>query len=738
MKNRSGLRVAALLALPLVVLFAVVAGDSLRLVGEGFPGFLVWDNGTLVSFHTESWTGARAGLPLNGGRVVAVDGRPFRDGRALLENAAAAAPGTPIAYRVAYQGGERDYSVPTMRLTWSQYLRTFGNYLLNAAFCFAIAVIALLLRFDHAPARALAVAMVNLGLLLVLAVDFLVTYRFVAVCQMVEATMPAAIATLAVVFPVERIPRTARFRFLPLLFLAAMSIGVFNAAWFYERPDDARQAWRLVNVLTAVAGFGLLASFSHALLRAGNVEERLRAAIVFAGALVAFLVPAIAILAFSMLGWVFSLTWATALLFFFPISIFYAVMRYDLLGAERFVRLTVGYAVATSSIVLVYATVLLGLDQFVSPEASKSPAAAFALLVAIAVSFDPLRRRVQNAVDRIFFRSVLDAGAVLEASGSQLATILDESEIQRSVGELLCAALRLEWAALTPTEAEAPDAMLREAVLFRGEPLGQLACGPKRSGAPFSSAERELVRGIASQAALAIRNARSIQALRETQDALLRSERLAEIGEFAGSVAHGIRNPLAGIRAAAQIALEQAEGTPVAETLTGVLGESDRLEQRVRTLLDFSRPFEVQPRPVDLEELMHAVNGTVAGQARRQGVEISVEVATESRMLETDPNYLEEALLEFASNSLRAMPEGGALRLCAAPENGHTAIRVSDTGSGIPPGVQGRVFELFFTTRAEGTGMGLATIKKIAERLGGRAELESSGPDGTTFLLVLG
>ncbi len=724
-----------LLGLILAALLGLVVRDSFRLVGDAFPGFLVWDNGTLVAFHTESWTGARAGLPLNGGRVISVDGRAFSGGRDLLETAASRPPGEPISYGILRGGIVREVEVPTMRLSRDEYLQTFGNYLFNAAFCFSIGVIALALRPDHPPARALALAIINLGLLLTLAIDFLATYRFVVLCQLVEAAMPAAAVALLFVFPVERVHVTTRRWLVPGVFLAAMSVGAVNAFFFYDHPDTARQAWRLANGLTAASGIALLAGFSHALLRAKSPEERLQAGVVFAGALAAFLFPAIAIFAFSMLGWNFSLTWATALLFLFPISIFYAVMRHDLLHAERVIRLTVGYSVASSAIVLVYTAVLMALDRLVAPGVARGPAANFLLLVSIAVSFDPMRQRVQKAVDRVFFRSSVEPGAVLEEVGAQLVLVQDEHEITRDVGELLRDALDLEWAELVAPNTDHPSASLIEPVQFRGERLGLLACGRKRSGSPFSNSERELVAGIAAQAALAICNARSIQVLRETQETLLRTERLAVIGEFAGAVAHGIRNPLSGIRAAAQIAREQAEGTAVAETLTGVLEESDRLEQRVRSLLDFSRPFDIEFQRVDLPVLLGAVRNTLSGQAGRQGVKISLQIDSDATVVESDPNYLEEALLELSANSLRAMREGGALQITAAVENESTVIRVCDNGAGIAPSVQGRIFELFFTTRGDGTGMGLATVKKIMSRLGGTVRLERSDPNGTTFRL---
>jgi two-component system sensor histidine kinase FlrB len=80
---------------------------------------------------------------------------------------------------------------------------------------------------------------------------------------------------------------------------------------------------------------------------------------------------------------------------------------------------------------------------------------------------------------------------------------------------------------------------------------------------------------------------------------------------------------------------------------------------------------------------------------------------------------------------------GGTLRFQATITGGHTTLRISDTGPGVPAGVHDRVFELFFTTRADGTGLGLAMVKKIVERQGGSVALESSGPSGTVFRIDL-
>jgi signal transduction histidine kinase len=244
---------------------------------------------------------------------------------------------------------------------------------------------------------------------------------------------------------------------------------------------------------------------------------------------------------------------------------------------------------------------------------------------------------------------------------------------------------------------------------------------------------------MAGQAALALYNARSIRELANAQAEIIRTEHLAAIGEFAGVVTHGIRGPLAGMRAAAQIAREQAGNGTVGDTLQSVLSEADRLDERIRTLLDFSRSREPSPEYIDLRKVVNAAHRAIAVPAQSQAVEIEIEAPEDLPRVRADATYLEECLLELAHNALAAMPEGGVLRfeLGTRGADQRVFVRVSDTGTGIGPGVQARVFELFFTTRKGGTGMGLATVKKSIEQLGGIVVLERSDEKGTTFRIEL-
>jgi len=729
---------AAGLGTLLAGLTVLVAVDSSRLIGKSFPGFLIWDNGYLVSFHDEHWTGPSAGLPLNGGRVLEVNGEPFAGGLALLEYAERSPMSTPVSYGVSTSGETRLFVVPTMKMSSRDYATTFGVYLWNALVCFAIGVVALFLRPDHHQVRAFAGAVISLGLVLTLAIDLNTTYRFVPLYFIAEAVLPASVMSFGLVFPLDLVGDRWRRVVVRAIFAIGFLIGITNAAIFYSVPHAARSLTNLSWVWIGLAGASLPAIFGYSLLRAASERERVQGAVVFTGALVAFIFGATGLLAFFLLGWTFSLTWAAAPLFLFPITVLYAILRLDLFEAERFIRVTLGYALATAAVALAYAGGVSLLEQTVSPGLITGPGTSFIFLLVLAVAFEPIRRAVQRGIDRIFYRTVLDAGLELKESSLEIAALTDSGAVRKQLAARIRGALNLEWAEMRDSPPTNEDVALQERVAYRDELLGWLVAGPKRSGAPFSHAERELVHGMAAQSALALRNLKSLQNLRDAQDSLVRSERLAVIGEFSQAIAHGIRNPLASIRAAAQIAGNRATQERVASPIRDVIQEADRLEQRVRALLDYSRPFEPHNRDTRLATLLDEVRQALNSRAERVGVRVEVSVLPDPECQTlSDPDLLAEALLELGSNALRAMPTGGVLSFSADMSKEKLVLRVSDSGTGIPNSQHERIFEPFFTTSSSGTGLGLAAVRKIAESLGGTLGLEASGSQGTTFRIDL-
>jgi signal transduction histidine kinase len=229
--------------------------------------------------------------------------------------------------------------------------------------------------------------------------------------------------------------------------------------------------------------------------------------------------------------------------------------------------------------------------------------------------------------------------------------------------------------------------------------------------------------------------------LETTQSQLVQSEKLASLGEMAAGVAHGLRNPLASLRASAQLVLRHPNSPAAEEQLQAIITEVDRLDRRINHLLTFSRPEPFRPGPERLQPLLDAVLPAVAERMRQQGVVLTATFDPALPEVPVDPMRVEQALLELIGNALDAMPEGGALRITGstrarAGRNG-VEVAITDTGRGIPPETLRQVGQPFFTTRPEGTGLGLATARRFIELHGGRVDLESQVGVGTTARLWL-
>jgi signal transduction histidine kinase len=229
--------------------------------------------------------------------------------------------------------------------------------------------------------------------------------------------------------------------------------------------------------------------------------------------------------------------------------------------------------------------------------------------------------------------------------------------------------------------------------------------------------------------------------LRESRQQLVQAGKLASIGEMSAAVAHGLRNPLASLRAAAQLVRRHPGSPSATEHLDAILEEVDRLDRRISHLLSFSRPAPFHPVSESVPRLIEELLPAVAQPIREQRVELEMAVPSTLPQVRVDPMQVEQAILEIVSNALDAMPSGGLLRIGAyvadGGEPGNVVVEVTDTGGGIPGEVLPSVCEPFFTTRQEGTGLGLAIAKRYVEQNGGRLEIASRPGVGTTVRVRL-
>src|SRR5213082_528085 len=236
--------------------------------------------------------------------------------------------------------------------------------------------------------------------------------------------------------------------------------------------------------------------------------------------------------------------------------------------------------------------------------------------------------------------------------------------------------------------------------------------------------------------------ARMTEQLRQSRAQLVQSEKLASIGQMAAAVAHGLRNPLASLRAAAQLARHRVDAPAAREQLDAIVEQVDRLDLRIAHLLQFSRPAPFRPLREHVEVL---VDGALAGFTellRQRKVELVTSCPAALPEVQVDPMRLEQALTELVSNALDAMPEGGRLDVATRAEPGPggaggVVVEVTDSGPGIAPEILPNLGEPFFTTRPEGTGLGLAIAKRYVEEAGGRLDITSTPGRGTTVRIWL-
>ena len=232
---------------------------------------------------------------------------------------------------------------------------------------------------------------------------------------------------------------------------------------------------------------------------------------------------------------------------------------------------------------------------------------------------------------------------------------------------------------------------------------------------------------------------------------LARAERLASLGEVAASLAHEIKNPLAGIAGAVRvIADELPEADPRKEIMEEILDQVHRLDKTVNDLLVFARPATPALAPCDVRRVLDRVLILLAGDPAAKAVRLVRAYAADTPEVEADGKQLGQVFLNLLLNAVQAMPEGGQVTLRtglyagngvdAEPRNGSrqaVEVRVIDNGPGIPANVVPNIFTPFFTTKSRGAGLGLSVSRRIVEDQGGWIGVESTPGEGTTFRVVL-
>jgi two-component system sensor histidine kinase HydH len=232
---------------------------------------------------------------------------------------------------------------------------------------------------------------------------------------------------------------------------------------------------------------------------------------------------------------------------------------------------------------------------------------------------------------------------------------------------------------------------------------------------------------------------RDLREIRELQEEVRRSERLASLGTLASGVAHEIRNPLSSIKGFAQYFQEKfQEGSEDKSFAAVMIQEVDRLNRVITQLLDLARPRELWLHPYPLSRMLEHPLKLIQPDLEKKGIRIVLGPMRED-MVQVDPDQITQALLNLFLNAMESMSAGGDLRVKTVlnEEKGGVEIWISDTGPGIAREELSRIFDPFFSTKKKGTGLGLAITAKIIEAHRGEISVESERGKGATFKIFL-
>ncbi|HEY8120806.1 MAG TPA: ATP-binding protein [Myxococcota bacterium] len=568
-------------------------------------------------------------------------------------------------------------------------------------------------------------------------------------------------------------------------------------------------------------------------LRRPSTKTAERADVMLAGGLLSFVPIIAAIAVHASVGTAFAWTLSMALFFLFPAAVGYGIVRRDLFDLRVVARSSAAYGAATLAITGVFAagiTLAAGGLRRIDVDA-RTPLFSVVLIPIAIFAFNPLLRRVQRFVDDLFDRerrayrravreiseamvSMLSAKeiveriliAVTDTMGVERALVMlhadagDPLQPTASRGDWDSEALGLElepdhpvcrqlWMQrqelargdfddeLDPeTRAACQDVFdildveLLVPILFGVDLLGIIAVGRKLTSERLGPDERQLLRTLANQSAIAIENAKAFdeiaqlnktlearveertRELRDTQAQLVQSEKMRSLGQLVAGVAHELNNPIGFVHANLQLLEEyverlmRADSDPARrrrarEAIERLLARSQegagRVKQIVQDLRTFSRTDQAELTQVSLNE---AIQRTLALMEPRTKNGIVVE-----RDLGDLPEVrcysgqLNQVFMNLLMNACDAMDGRGKITVRTRPARGGVVLEFQDNGPGMSPEVRSRIFEPFFTTKpvGKGTGLGLSISHGIVERHGGTMSVESAPGEGARFTIRL-
>ena len=232
---------------------------------------------------------------------------------------------------------------------------------------------------------------------------------------------------------------------------------------------------------------------------------------------------------------------------------------------------------------------------------------------------------------------------------------------------------------------------------------------------------------------------RDPEAARQVGRQLQTADRLSAISRITSGVAHEVKNPLNAILMHVELARMKLDrqDTDVGPQMEIISREILRLDRVVKTFLDFTRPVELHFTEVPLDAFVREIVELASPQAAANGIQVLLHDDSDGAHIRVDVDMIKQALLNVVVNAIQAMPGGGELRIESGLHEDEAEIRINDSGVGIPPELRDKIFRLYFTTKPQGSGIGLAMTFRIVQLHDGTIDFTSEPGKGTTFVVRL-
>jgi len=280
-------------------------------------------------------------------------------------------------------------------------------------------------------------------------------------------------------------------------------------------------------------------------------------------------------------------------------------------------------------------------------------------------------------------------------------------------------------------------------LVLRERLVGLCAIGPKSGNGPYTQGDLELLSILGNQASVALENARLYENLKQSQNIIRRADRLSSLGVLTAGLAHEIRNPLVAIRTFTQLLPERYQDREFREEFQVIaLREVDRICGLVNDLLSFARPSIHNVSSENINEVVENIARILETQAKERGVQISRELAPDLPKIWIDKEQLKQVFMNIILNAIQSIEGSGVVEVSTRlfkkdSSERFVQIGIRDSGVGIPEQDLENIFNPFFTTKKDGSGLGLSISHQIVQEHGGYMLVESRPGEGTTFLIQL-